>query len=159
MHAFEDFATGRGEVDKPELETFGLSMAGRKPNDRINPMEAFLRSAGSVSIQAASRGKIDELIGKAEGGNFYIPLSRVTMMTKERFDDGTPARFSWKEGDGDPAPFIEIAGGDVFLGELTASLLSENYRLPNRKKRAQIKVTAKFIAAEGAFGCDINGFQ
>ena len=162
MHAFEDFATGRGEVDKPELETFGLSMAGRKPNDRINPMEAFLRSAGSVSIQAASRGKLNELIGKVEGGNFYIPLSRVTMMTKERFDDGTPARFSWKEGDLDEngdivsVPIVEIAGGGVFLGEFTANLVAENYHLPNRKKPARIEVNAKFIAAQGAFGCDLG---
>ena len=43
-HEFEDFVSGINEVPANELETFGLSMAGRKPSDRIDPMAAFLRT-------------------------------------------------------------------------------------------------------------------
>jgi hypothetical protein len=169
MHAFEDFATGRGEVDKSELETFGLSMAGRKPNDRINPMEAFLQSAGSAAIEVASRAKLDKFFYQEsdedknekskEKKPIYMVLSRVTMRVKERFDDGTAALFTWKAGeDAGPAPKLEVyndPGILGFSGRLTGTLTAKNYRLPNGKK-AQIKVTAKFIAAEGAFGCDLG---
>ena len=162
MHAFEDFASGRGEVDKPELETFGLSMAGRKVNDRIDKMAAFLQNAGSVTIQVASRAKLNEFFSNIydEDKQATMRISRVEMTTKDRFDDGTPARFSWKEGEGDPdaAPVLIVylePGNLGFFGSLTGTLMSDNYRLPSGNY-AQIDVTAVFIAAEGAFGCDLG---
>jgi hypothetical protein len=153
QHEFEDFASGVNEVPRSGLETFGLSMAGRKINKRVGPNESFMAAVGGVVIEAASRAQLHEL------GGGSISLSRVRMSTKDRFDDGTPLWFSWNQGDPGEMPYISRQSRTTapFSGTLFAHLKSEK-RLPDGNY-AYIDVTARFIAAEGALGCDFGRFR
>ena len=80
-----------------------------------------------------------------------MSLSRVTLTTKERFKDGTPARFTWKSGDDGPAPSLGFSPGPALSGQITGTLTSDNYVLPSGRY-AKIEFDARFIAAEGALG-------
>jgi hypothetical protein len=156
---FEKFATGAGEVPVNELETFGLTLMGRKVSPHISREQAFAQSVGAVSLGAATRSRT-VFDGINTDAYARITLSRVTMVPNERFDDATAPQFMWLPGDSEtypePAPVIEVYGirpGQLgFWGRLSGDLTAKNYRLPNGDY-AKIKVVAKFIANEGAFSC------
>jgi hypothetical protein len=152
IHEFEDFASGRTDVlNKSEFETFGLVLAGRKINNKMDPMTAFLQSAGGVTIELASRAKLNEFLSKPGEKEFPMPLSRVRMSIPEGI-------FTWEAGGSDPAPYLALVPGEAaygLRGSLEGIELKSEKRLLNNYY-ANISVDAKFVAAEGALGCDLG---
>jgi hypothetical protein len=161
----EFYAWLRGEPD--ERETFGLSMAGRN-SERTGSQAASavgavdvdqIRGVGqlvtSSVLLAASRSKLKELtVDPSLNIAWYgpIPLSRLEFRPV-----AMGALFSWSEGKpGFGKLQVKTLAGGMLKGEITGTLYSREMRRPDGSSSV-IDITAKFLAAEGAFSCDLPG--
>jgi hypothetical protein len=164
----EDFYNWLGEkTEGEELETWGITMAGTSVNQVTESMTneelADIRMKGlgqmitASVLEAASssptvKAIFDPATGRATGAS--IPLSRLdfkpmVMAGTFRWADGKPGFGKLK---------VTPLSAGVLGGEIYGTLYSHEVRRDDGSD-SEISIHARFIAAEGAFGCHMPGLD
>lgn len=161
IQAFKKWVGGADELPPGgELETFGLTLVGRKRNTGV----ANLVNAAVLEVGFRGEGTIGSLFSEGKykkQGKRYI--SRLDFSPGGLHGQGSGAPwFRWREGEIGSVEYMfnetPEDGEGRLEGKIKAELISSNHRQPDGRY-SRITLKAKFSAEETQLGCEFKGKQ